>query len=259
MNIKPESEIIAKEEINLYNYWQVLVKRKKILLCIFLIPLVIVTIISLSLPRYYRGESEIINPVIPAPDIVKLIENIDDTQKAKIFTNTPGAIKSVLASIPKKSTDRVNIIIETKTADMMPQAFKDLVDYISNLPEIKEESARVRSETNLKIEKLMEARKVNLVFLNQIMDMMRKRQISYIYANPADLIKKDADLSLEIMTLQKAKVKSGALGPLSISIQPSNLWIKKIIILAGILSLFAGIVVAFFLEYIDRMKAREAK
>ncbi|MDO9566780.1 MAG: hypothetical protein Q7J15_08580 [Candidatus Desulfaltia sp.] len=32
------------DEINLYDYWKVLVKRKKILIGIFLVPLVIVTI-----------------------------------------------------------------------------------------------------------------------------------------------------------------------------------------------------------------------
>ena len=36
VNSKPEHEIIPKEEINLYDYWKVLVKRKKILIGIFL-------------------------------------------------------------------------------------------------------------------------------------------------------------------------------------------------------------------------------
>jgi hypothetical protein len=117
------------DEINLYDYWKVLVKRKKILIGIFLVPLVIVTIISLSLPRYYRGESEISNPVLPAPNIVNLVGNINDTPKVKIFTNNPGAIKSILISVPTKSNDKVKIIIDAKTADIIPQAFKDIHDY----------------------------------------------------------------------------------------------------------------------------------
>ena len=270
------------DEINLYEYWKVLVKRKKILIGIFLIPLVVVTIISLSLPRYYRGESEISNPVIPAPNIVNLIGNIDDTQKAKIFTNNSGAIKSVSASLPKKSTDKVNIIVEAKTADIISQAFKDIIDYISNLPEIKREidkiqeetalkTERLIEETDLKIEKLIEVKKANLIFWDQITGMMKKRQLSIINFNPADLIKKDADLSLEIINLQKAKidmmkkkelnvkVDAGILGPPSITKQPSNSQIKQWIIMTGLLSLFAGIFVVFFLEYIDRMKARANK
>ena len=270
------------DEINLYDYWKVLVKRKKILIGIFLVPLVVVTIVSLIQPRYYRGESEIINPVIPAPNIVNLAGHIDDTKKVKIFTNNPGSIKSVSVSLPKKSTDKVSIIINAKTADIIPQAFKDLFDYISNLPEIKGEIARIQAETDLKterimeetdfkIKKLIEVRKANLIFLNDLSDMIKKRQISFNNINPADLISKDGDLSLGIINLQQAKtdmmkkkelnvkVTAGILGTPSITKQPSNSQIKQIIIITGLLSLFTGIFVVFFLEYIDRMKTRENK
>ena len=262
------------EEINLYVYWKVLVKRKKIFIGIFLVPLVIVTIVSLSLPRYYRGESEISDPAIPAPNIVNLVGDINDTQKVKIFTNNPGAIKSALISPSKKSTDKVSIIIDAKTADIIPQAFKDIHDYINNLPEIKGEIARIHTETDLKIEeadfklqKLIEAKKANLIYLNHI--MMKKWQLMYQTVNPADLIEKDADLTLKINNLQQAKkdmmmkkelnvkVPVGMLRPPSITKQPSNSQIKQRIIMTGILSLFAGIFVVFFLEYIDRIKARE--
>ncbi len=259
MNSKPESEIISEEEINLYDYWKVLLKRKKILLGIFLVPLVIVTIVSLSLPRYYRGESEMSNTVIPAANIVRLIENMGDTQKAKIFTNNTDAIKSLAASRPPKSTSKIKIIIDAKTADILPEAFKDIFSYISNLPEFKQQMARANEEIDLKAEKLREAKKANLVFLNQITDMMKKKQISFININPADLIKKDADLSLEIMNLQNEKMTTGILGPLSITRQSTNSRIKQIITITGLLSLFAGIFVVFILEYIDRMKARVNK
>jgi len=198
------------DEINLYDYWKVLVKRKKILIGIFLVPLVIVTIVSLSLPRYYRGESEMTVPALPAPNIssvitapniVRLIGNIDDSQKVKIFTNNPGAIKSVSVSLPKKSTDKVNITIDAQTAEIIPLAFKDIYDYISNLPEIKEEIGRIKEKIDLRLNNLIEARKANLLFLKQIKDMMKKRQMTFNNFNPADLIKKDTELSLELTNL----------------------------------------------------------
>jgi hypothetical protein len=127
------------------------------------------------------------------------------------------------------------------------------------MPEIKEENAKIKEENNLKMKHLIEAKKENLIFLDQITDMMKKRQISFISVNPADLIKKDADLSLEIMNLQKIGVNFGLLGPLSISVQPSNSQIKQRIVVAGLLSLFACILGVFFLEYLDRMKARKNK
>jgi hypothetical protein len=279
MNIKPESEIISEDQINLYDYWKIIVKRKNIFIGIFLVPLVIVTIISLNLPSYYRGESEISFPALPAsntsiitaPNIVSFIGNIDDTKKVKIFANNSGAIKNVLISLSKNTTDKINIIIDAKTVDIMPQAFKDVFDYISNLPVIKNEIAKAVEQTDLKIKNLNEVRKANLIFLNQMTDMMKKRQLQFININPADLIMKDGDLSLEIINLQHSKtelmkkkelnvkVNAVILGPPTITKQPSNAQIKRIIIITCIISFLAGIFIVFLLEYIDRMKARESK
>ena len=62
--------------------------------------------------------------------------------------------KAYRYQFPRHPHDKVNIIIEAKTADIIPQAFKDLLYYINNLPEIKEEIARIQRETDLKTEKI---------------------------------------------------------------------------------------------------------
>ncbi len=315
MSSKLESEINS-EEMDLYDYWEVLVKRKKVFIGIFLIPIVIAAIISYSMPRLYRGECEISIPlasdknivtVFPAPKLVSIIGNIDDTKKEKVFTNIPVTIKSVSVSLNKKSTDKVRMVIEAKTADVIPQAFKDMANYIGNLPEIKEEIDRIKEEhnsklnrltveSNLRIKKLLEAKKANLNFLNYVNDMIKTRQISFVAINPADLILKDYNLSLEITNLQQVKkdvtikrsksavvntkdsndkdedleseitnlrqsvVTFGILGPLSISMHPSKAEIRKIIISTGALSLVAAIFVVFFLlDYIDRIKMQRNK
>jgi hypothetical protein len=261
VNSKPDSEIIPEQKINLYDYWKVLVKRKRVFIGIFLIPLVIVTAISLLQPRYYRGESEIINPVIPPQTIVSILGDFDDARKVEVFINTPGRIKSVLMTIPKKPNDRVSIILESITADAIPQALQDLDHYICNLREFREELARINRKIDMQLEGYIEAKKANLIFLDQITDMMKRRKLQVVI-NPADLIKKDADLSVEIMNLQRERElmgTRGSLGPISITVRPSNVTIMQNLIFTGIVSLFAGILVVFFLEYIDRMKARERK
>jgi len=256
------------DEINLYDYWKVLVKRKKVFLGIFLVPLGIAIMISLILPRYYRGESEITISALPAsnipsaitaPYMVNLIGNIDDAKKVEIFASNSGAVKGVLISIPKKSTDKINITIDAKTADILLHAFKDIFGYINNIPAIKEEIARMQEQSDLKIKKLIEVKKANLVFLNELLDMIKKRQLTTININPADLVKRDDDLSLEIKNLQRVEGKAFTLCPPSITKQPTNAQIKNIIIITGLLSLMAGIFIVFFLEYIMRMKARENK
>jgi hypothetical protein len=261
VNRNPECENIPEDEINLYDYWKVLVKRKTVFIGIFLIPLVIVAAVSLILPRYYRGECEIINPVIPSQQIVGLIGTIDAAKIAQVFTTTPDAIRSVSLSIPKAST-KITIAIESNAVDVFPQAFQDLDRFIHGLREIREELSRINNQADMQMEALVEARKANLLFLNHINSMIKKGILSSISINPADLIKKDADLSVEIMNLQRTKAKNeekGSLGPISITTLPSNSTIKQILIFTGIVSFFAAIFIVFFLEYINRMKARERK
>ena len=113
--------------------------------------------------------------------------------------------------------------------------------------------------------------------------MLEKRQVPFVSVNPADLIMKDALLSLVITKLQQAKkttmvkegkivnvdeealidkaialtsegmnlqqtvVTFGTLGPVSTTLQPSNTQIRKIIVSTGALSLVAAIFVVFFL------------
>ena len=266
MTSTPEQQITPQEEINLYDYWKVLVKRKKVFIGIFLVPLVTASIISLSLPRYYRGESEIsitalpassIPSVITAPNIVGFIGTIDDSQKGKIFTTNPDAIERVILSLPKTSTDKVNIMVEAKTADVISPAFKEILVYIADLPEIREEIARIKAENDLRLESLMEAKRANLFFLNHITTMIKKGNPSGVQVNPSDLIENDAYLSLQIRTLQTGKAAVWKLAPPSITRHPSNSRIKQIIMTTGLLSLFTGIVVIILLEYMERMKARE--
>jgi hypothetical protein len=260
VNSNPKCEYKQEEEINLYYYWKVLVKRKTVFIVIFLFPLVIATAFSLLQPRYYRGESEIIYPVIPPQTIVNLLGDFDDAKKDEVFITTPGAIRSVLLSTPKKPNDKVNIILESKTSDVIPQAFQDFDHYLCNLREFKEGIARINKKNEMQLEWLLEAKKANLIYLDQITEMIKKRKMPLAVINPADLIKKDADLSLEIMNLQQEREimgTRGSLGPISITVLPSNSTIKQILIFTGIVGLFTGLFVVFFLEYIDRMKANE--
>ena len=128
------------------------------------------------------------------------------------------------------------------------------------MPEIQKELARIKEENDLKMNKLVESKKANLDFFNYMTDMIKKRQLAFFNISPVDLIKKDTELSLEIMNLQRVKVTVvGTLGPPTITKQPSNAQIKQIIIFTVILSLFADIFVVLFLDYIEQMKARENK
>lgn len=50
---------------------------------------------------------------------------------------------------------------------------------------------RLIEETDFKIKKIKEAREANLIFLNELSDMIKKRKITIVNFNPADLVRKD--------------------------------------------------------------------
>jgi len=267
MNNKQGNEVTSNDEINLYDYWVILVKRKKIFFGVFLVPLVLVIIISLIMPRYYRGESEIRIPAlifsnapssITADNIVNLVGNID-AQKNKIFVGNSTKIRNVIIVPSKKSKDKVDIIITADTPNIMPDVFKIIISYINNLPEIKDENDKAEKTVDLKIRQLTEVKEANAIFLNQVTDMMKKRQISFININPSDLVRKDADLSLEIETIKQTKQnmienKEFKVDNFVITKQPSDAKVRQIIIVTAIISLMAAVSIVFFLNYIERLK-----
>ena len=263
MNIQPESGKSEEEGGNLYDQLKILVKRKRLFAGIFLVPLLVVTTASLIQPRYFRGESRLTDPVIPAGDIVALIGDIDATRKGNIFTNNPDLIKSVSVSLQRTSArykpqDAISITIDAETSAVISQAFQDVYEYISNLTEVKDKIAEIKERTGLKEKTLREAKAANLLFLKQITDkMISNDNISFIGHNPADLIKKDGELSSALMELQRIKATAGLLDRPSIAREPSNSKIRGRIIATGLLSLIAGILIVSFLDYIDRMKERE--
>ena len=291
MTIKMDNQITAEDEINLYDYWKILVRRRKLFIGIFLVPLIIVIVINLSVPRHYRGESEIVVPVLPASDtssaiiaknIVRIIGNLNDSQRVEILSSNRSVVKNVLVSLSPKSANRIAVIVEAESSDVIPQAFNHILSYIINMPEIKEEISAINAEadlkaerlladTDLKIRNLVEIRKANLIYLSYLSDMMKQRKMPIIDINPADFVRENADLSLEITNLQRekanlekrkarGKMDVGTLTPPSITRQPSNSEIRQKIIRTGLLSFFTSLFLVFLIEYIAKMKrARKEK
>jgi len=90
MNTENKEHSAYQDEINLYDYWKVVVKRKKLIIGLFLISLLVAAIINLLAPKVYRGEAifeiaakEIITgkekekEIITAKEIVSIMGNLD--------------------------------------------------------------------------------------------------------------------------------------------------------------------------------------
>lgn len=262
MDLKTEIEI-KSEYSNIYDYWKIVIKRKKIFLGVFLAPIIIAIIIASIMPRYYKGECDIAKTVVPAQELVKLIGNIDETKKEKIFKASSKFIKNIQIKTSQQSSDTIHMTIEARAANAIPQYFKDLFAYVNKIPEITDVITKTNEDNDFKIKKMKEMKKANLVFLDQITDMMKKRQLTALLVNPADLIELDADLSKEIKFLEQSKstmpekMSVGTLKLVSIQ-KPSKQHVIQIIIVTAIISFMAAIALVFFLNYLESIVLRSS-
>jgi len=261
LQIMNETKIKMIDGADIYNFWRIFKKRKKIILSILILPSFVLFLVIMSLPVHFRGESEItiplseISKIVKPANIERIIAGLDNAKREKIFSNIKGAVIDVKASASTKSSDKVNIIIESETQENLPQAFKDILNYLSTVPELQNEISRIKEEKDLKLKKLLASKKANLIFIDQIQNMIKQRQLNSITINPADLIEKDGQLSIEIFNLQHSEIVLGKLGPLSIIKKPSGGQIRKMIVITAILSIMASILFIFFIEHVERMRA----
>lgn len=147
-----ETKIKMIDGADIYNFWRIFKKRKKIILSILILPSFVLFLVIMSLPVHFRGESEItiplseISKIVKPANIERIIAGLDNAKREKIFSNIKGAVIDVKASASTKSSDKVNIIIESETQENLPQAFKDILNYLSTVPELQNEISRIKEE-----------------------------------------------------------------------------------------------------------------
>ena len=282
-----------EDEINLYDYWKVIVRRKRLIIGLFLVAILVSAVISLLMPKIYRGEVTLKLPAITAKELIAkellgVIGKLDAEKIKSILPKTHHLIADVKLNALKDSTDKLQLIIEAKNTDALPQAATEFVEYLNDIPLIKEpverekrekeKVARAKAREKEKVAKRLKdiprliKNKSDLIkeynsFAKMYDRKLERGELSIINLVPADFKQRAMDLDNERRSLveeakeyKEAKEEmeniTGVLlaGNPYISRNPVKPTIKKNITIAGITSLFSGIFLAFFLEYIKKLK-----
>ncbi len=257
--MEPQDKISYEDEINLYDYWKVIVKRKSLIIGLFFIATLASAIISLLMPKIYRGEVvlQLTAKELTAKELLGVIGKIDGEKIKSILPKTHYLVTDVKLNALKDSTNKLNVVIDAKRANDIPDAVSELVEYMNNNQLIKryveQERERLLKQSE-EISKTIESSR-ELVKTYKILIMSGK--LIPIGFNPIELNKMVSDLKIEKIAVEQAiKNLKGVeiLGNLYIPKNPVKPSIKKNIVIAGITSLFVGIFLAFLMEYIDRIK-----
>lgn len=192
--------------------------------------------------------------------MVLLTERIKN--KEKLFPTTYHLITNIKLNAQKDSTDKLQLIIEAKNTDAIPSAITEFVAYLNNFSLIarlvEEEMQRLLKQSEALSKAIKESDELAQIYKK----LLKEGKPILLGFNPVEIKKKSSDSSdmeVERLAIEQALKRLNGVeiieSPyiLKDSVNPS---IKKNIVLAGIIGLFAGIFLAFLMEYIEKIESR---
>jgi capsular polysaccharide biosynthesis protein len=248
-------EPTKRREPDFRDYWGMILRRKVLIIGLCLVFAISSAVVSFLLPNVYRSDYLVNVSASPsakhsAGEVVKIIGNVDE-KKSQIFAAHSGSIGDVKIH-EMKGTNQLRIVIDAGSAELIPQAFSELYDYMLNLDGIRGLQQQYRHEYQKHIEQISIAIVNSEKIERVILDLARKEKIVLIGLNPADITKKIYDMKMEKERLEgeleQFRVLTGVAGNDEKQAQRIKPDRAKIVAVSAIFGLILGILIAFFLE-----------
>ena len=266
MNTQNKEHSAYEDEINLYDYWKVVIKRKKLIIGLFLISVVLTAIISLLMPKIYRGEAtfritakEIITEkeIITAKEMVRILGKLDRERLRQIFLRTYYSIVDIKLTPLRDSTDKLQLIIDTKKVDEIPNALQEFIEYMNNNPLIKRSVEEAKESLLKQREELSDVIEASRDSVKTYDGLLKTGKLIALGFNPIEINKSISKIKMEKLKVEQTLERLKGIEMIAlpyISSKPVKPKVKLNIVLAGTISLLAGIFLAFFMEYLERNK-----
>ncbi len=281
MNTQNKEHSAYEDEINLMDYIQVIRKRKWLIILGTLICMIVAAIISLLMPKIYRGEATfntakeritvvgetgkeiiIVKEIITAKEMVSFIGKLDKEKLKQVLPKTYNSINSIQLNPLRDSADKFQLIIEAERVDDIPIAISGFVEYIDNNPLIRHSVEEAKERLLKQIEELSKFIESSKELVKAYDNLIKTGRLILVGFNPIELNKRISDIKIEKLqveqTLKRLKGIEMVAQPY-ISSKPVKPKVKQNIVIAGLVSLFAGIFLAFFMEFLEKNKANLGK
>lgn len=252
-----------EDEINLYDIWKVIVKRKGLIIGLFLVSVLSASVITFNMSKVYRGDVTLrvtTKDSVTAKEIGSIIGKIDKEKRALIFPKTSQSITDVKMNPLKDSSDKMQVTIDSKKGEEIPDALSELVQYIKSNPLMKraldQERERLLRQSE-ELSKTIDSSEELVKTYRRLLDAGRLNPIGF---NPIELNKRVSDLKIEKLNLDQSLENLKGIetaGQLYVSKKPVKPKKALNITLAGVIGLFAGILIAFLMEGMEKQRVRE--
>jgi len=264
-----------EDEIDLYELWLTLKKRKKIILSTTLTFFIISLVYIFIATPVYKSAFTIKLPkkegslLITQYEIKNLIDNINYLLKEKNFKEISKLlnikeedikkIKNISLKKDRNAKDIATIEIETIDKNLVPNLEKGVYLFLDSNPFLKEKIKNERLLINKEIETLSSKISDLYEIRNDILEKIKKNEIKELGFNPQDLDIKIIDLKVKIDRLKTILKEIKGIEISIPAIIPENPYKPKktlILAVATISGLFLGVFLAFFLEWLENVKRR---
>ena len=160
------------DEVSFYDYWSIILKRKKLIVGVFVFFVSVTTIVNFLMPKIYRGEVILRIGVtsVTTNDIINIIGRHNNEKMREIFIKNYGSIQSLKMLEVMHSPEKMNITIESTENEKIQDAIAELVEYINNIPLVKQ---GIKAES-VRIETEMETGRRQIENLTSLIDEYRK-------------------------------------------------------------------------------------
>lgn len=249
---------VREDEINLYDYWKVIVKRKTLIIGLFFVAVLASAAISLSMPKIYRGEVVLKLPVLTAKELISIVGKLDAGKVKNILPKTYHLIADINFNALKDSTDKLHVFIEAKNKDALSQAASEFVTYLNDIPIIKRFVEEERQRFVKQSEELSKVIEHSNKLTATYDKLLKTGNLIPVGFNPVELHKRVSDLKIEKFMIEQSLQRPKGIEMIEnpyILKNPVKPSIKKNIAFAGIISLFVGVFIAFFIEYVKKMRS----
>ena len=236
-------EELHAEEINLIEYWNVIWRRKYFLIELFTISVIITMVVSFLLPKYYKSETLIITT---GPET----GGLGAALSALPFAGALGGISGV-----QTPADKIMVILKSRTVaetvikkfDLMKVLYAKEWDSAKSTwknpdkhPLVEDAVKKLTTDT-VKFNKSKEGA---ITIVVEWKDPILAAEIANYYVTALTEVLNEKAINVTIQVVDRA-IPAG---------RKSRPKIGLNMILAGVTSIFIGVFIAFFLEYLSKQK-----
>jgi capsular polysaccharide biosynthesis protein len=253
------------DEISVMDYIQVMIKRKWLIILGTLICMVVAGVVSFLMPKIYRGEVTfkiLTKEITTARELVSLIGDINEEKLKQVLQKNYNLKNSFKLNPLRDSADKFQLIIEAERVDDIPIAISEFEEYVVNNPLIKRSVEQDKERLLKQTEELSQVIESSKELVKAYDNLLKTSKLIPIGFNPIELKKKISDIKIEKLQLEQTLKRLKGIETVAqpyISSKPVKPKKRQNVMIAGVVGLLGSIILAFFMEFLEKNKAAFGK